>query len=126
MTKYKSDNFFKSLFNAIKGLKLAFFSQRNFQIELIIAIIVVSFACFCKFSATHFCILFIMITMVLSAELINSVIEFSLDAIYKNNYSKLVEMAKDISSGTVLLISITSVIVGIFLFYPYILKLVQP
>ncbi len=64
-----------------------------------------------------------MIAIVLICELLNSVIEFTLDAVYGNNYSKLVEMAKDMSAGMVLLAAISSVVVGIVLFYPYVTDL---
>ena len=53
----------------------------------------------------------------------NSAIEFTLDAVYKNNYSKLVEMAKDMSAGMVLLVAIMSVFVGIILYGSYVFKL---
>ena len=57
-----------------------------------------------------------MCAIVLICEMLNSVIEFSLDAVFKNEYSKLVEMAKDIAAGMVLLASITSIIVGVIIF----------
>ena len=37
MTKFKSSGFRESVSNAVHGLKLAFFSQRNFVIEVIIS-----------------------------------------------------------------------------------------
>ena len=50
--------------------------------------------------------------MVLFGELFNSVVEFTLDAAYKNNYSKLVEMAKDMAAGSVCIVSTCALIVG--------------
>lgn len=122
MTKFKSSSVAESISNAIRGLKLAISSQRNFRIEVFVAILVILFAFFLKFSHTDLCILIIMISMVLICELLNSVIEFTLDAVYKNSYSKLVEMAKDMSAGMVLLVSVVSVIVGLILFGHYILS----
>lgn len=124
MTKFKSSGFKESVSNAIHGLKLAFCSQRNFVIEIIIAIIAISIALLLKFSATDLCIVILMITIVLLSELLNSIIEFTLDAVYKNNYSRLVEMAKDISAGMVLLVAFISVILGTILYGSYILKLI--
>ena len=123
MTKFKSSSIKESFANAIHGLNIAFFSQRNFRIEFFIAILVLLCAFLLKFSSTDICILILMITLVLVCELLNSIIEFTLDAVYKNNYSRLVEMAKDISAGMVLLVSFVSIIVGIILFCPYILKI---
>lgn len=123
MTKFKSSGVIESISNAIHGLKLAVFSQRNFRIEVLISILVIISALCFRFSVTDICILIIMITLVLICELINSVVEFTLDATYKNNYSKLVEMAKDMSAGMVLLVACMSVVVGLLLYGKYILKL---
>ncbi len=116
MTRFKSSSVGESISNAIRGLKLVLSSQRNFVIEFLFGILVLFCAIFLKFSITDICIVIVMIAIVLICELINSVIEFTLDAVYKNNYSKLVEMAKDISAGMVLLSAIISVIVGILIF----------
>lgn len=124
MTKFKSSSVIQSISNAIRGLKLAVSSQRNFVIELYISFFVILFSILLKFTLTDICILIIMIALVLVCELLNSAIEFTLDAVYKNNYSKLVEMAKDISAGMVLLIALISLIIGTLLFGSYILKLI--
>ncbi len=123
MTRFKSSSVVESISNAVRGLKLAISSQRNFVIEVIIAITAFVLAIILGFSSTDKCILLIMIAIVLVCEMLNSVIEFTLDAVYKNSYSKLVEMAKDMSAGMVLLVAIISVVVGIFLYFPYIIKL---
>ncbi len=125
MTKFKSSSVKESIENALHGLRLALSSQRNFVIEFLISIVVLLLAIFLKFSITDICILLVMIAIVLIAELINSVIEFTLDAVYKNNYSKLVEMAKDMSAGMVLLSAGISILVGVLLFGSNIIKQIQ-
>ena len=122
MTKFKSSSVSESISNAIHGLKLAFYSQRNFALEVFISIIVFLSTLILRFSITDICIIIIMIALVLICELINSVVEFTLDAVYKNNYSKLVEMAKDMSAGIVLLIACISIIIGTLLFGKYLIK----
>ncbi len=122
MTKFKSSGVAESISNAIHGLRLAVSSQRNFVIELIISAIVLVLAFLLRFSATDICILILMIAIVLVCELVNSVIEFTLDAVYKNNYSRLVEMAKDISAGMVLMVAIISVLLGTIMFGSYTVK----
>ena len=123
MTKFKSSSVWESISHAIHGLKLALHSQRNFVIEVIFSFFFFFLAFLLKFSITDICIVIIMITIVLICELLNSAIEFTLDAVYKNNYSKLVEMAKDMSAGMVLLVAIISVFVGIILYGSYVVKL---
>ena len=101
---------------------MALHSQRNFVIEVIFSFFALGLAFLLRFSITDICIVIIMITIVLICELLNSAIEFTLDAVYKNNYSKLVEMAKDMSAGMVLLVAIMSVFVGIILYGSYAFK----
>ena len=53
----------------------------------------------------------------LRCKMINTAIEFTLDAVYKNKYSKLVGMAKDIAAGAVMLSASASVVIGLLLFW---------
>ncbi len=61
-----------------------------------------TFGVILKFSAIEYCILLFAIAIVIIAEIVNSAIEFTLDAIFHNRYSKLVGMAKDIAAGAVM------------------------
>ena len=97
MTKFKASNFVESFGYAWRGLKLAFNSQRNFVFEVIIAFFVILASVLLRFDFSDIAILVIMCAIVLICEMFNSVIEFSLDAVFKNEYSKLVEMAKDMA-----------------------------
>jgi len=116
MSKYSHNNFFKSFATARKGIRLALKSQKNFRIHLIIALIVLILALLMRFNCFEFCILIFAIGFVMVAELFKKVIEFSLDAYYKNKYSTLVKMAKDMAAGGVLIATVVSISVGILLF----------
>lgn len=125
MSKYTAHNFFKSCSYAIKGIRIAIKSQLNFRIQLVFALLITIAAICLKFSVAELCILFIVIALVLICELFNSVIEFVLDATYRNKYSKLVEMSKDMSAAAVLIASTVSVIVGGLLFLNKIIPLIM-
>ena len=116
MSKYSHNNFFRSFATARKGLRLALKSQKNFRYHVFAAILVLILAFILKFDCLEFCILIFAIGFVMVSELFNSVIEFSLDAYYKNKYSTLVKMAKDMAAGGVLIATVTSVFVGLILF----------
>ncbi len=116
MSKYAHNNFFKSFATARKGLRVAFKSQKNFRIHVFAMILVIILALLFHFDYLEFCLLFFAIGLVMSAELFNSVIEFALDALYKNKYSTLVKMAKDMAAGGVLIATVTSISIGILLF----------
>ena len=68
----------------------------------------------------EFCILLIAIALVIISEMINTAIEFSLDSVYHNRYSKMVGMAKDISAGAVMVASVISALIGVILFSQHI------
>jgi len=116
MEKQKFSN---SLKIAIFGLKLAFKEERNFRIQFIIGIIVVFFTIFFGLSAIEKSILYLMILVVLTLELINSQIEKFLDLIQPDHHPR-VKIIKDFSAGAVLLSVIGSIIIGILIFWPYI------
>ena len=67
------------------------------------------------------CILLFAIALVVVTEMINSAIEFSLDAVFHNRYSTLVGMAKDISAGAVMFVTFVAIIIGVMIFVPAIL-----
>lgn len=116
MSKFSTSSFKKSFSYAVRGLKLAYKSQQNFRTELLLGSFAFILAIFMKFTIVEFCILFMTMAMVLLCELFNSVIEFALDALYHNKYSKLVEMAKDMSAGAVLISTFASIVIGSVLF----------
>ncbi len=116
MTKFKAQGFNNTFKNARKGFRLVLKSEMNIRIHVAIATFVVFMALFLKFSAVEFCLLLFVIGLVIVAEMLNTAIEFTLDSIYHNRYSRMVGMAKDISAGAVMFASFISVLVGIVLF----------
>ena len=116
MTKFKSQGLGNTFRNAAQGLRLVLKSERNIRIHAIVAVIVLMLAQVLGFSTVKFCILLLTISSVMVTEMLNTGIEFALDSIFKNKYSRLVGMAKDISAGAVMLATVVSVIIGIILF----------
>lgn len=116
MTKFKAQGFNNTFKNARKGFRLVLKSELNIRIHVAMATLVIFLALFLKFSALEFCILLFVIGLVIVAEMLNTAIEFTLDSIYHNRYSRMVGMAKDISAGAVMFATIISILVGIILF----------
>ena len=125
MSKYKSQNTIKSFKNAGRGVRISVKAEKNIKIHIIMAILVIVAALILKMEITKICILIIAISNVMVAEFINTSLEFGLDAVFKNKYSRLVGMAKDISAGAVVVASVFSAIIGLLLFCPEILKLID-
>ena len=118
MTKYKNKTIFLSFKFAFRGIFLVLKSQQNFRLGVIISLFAIIFGILLKLSFVELAIIIIAASFVLFAELANTVIEFVVDAYFKNNYSKIAGMSKDIAAGTVLLAVFNFVIVGALLFLP--------
>lgn len=123
MSKFKSQGFWGTFVNAQKGLRLVLKSEVNIRIHFVAALLIMIFAVCLEFSVPKICILLLTISAVICAEMVNSALEFSLDAMYKNKYSKLVKMAKDIAAGAVMFTTLIAVIIGALLFIPAIISL---
>ena len=124
MTKYKSQSIRNTFRNARKGMRISLKSERNIRIHLFASVLSLIMAFCLHFSVEKFCILLIVISAVISAEMFNSAIEFALDSIYHNKYSKMVGMAKDIAAGAVMVVTIMAVLVGVLLFVPPFLSMI--
>lgn len=124
MSKFKQQGFSRTFKNARKGMRLALKSEINIRVHLCIAMVVIAMAFLLNFSVTKMCILLLTIGFVIVSEMVNSAIEFSLDAVFHNKYSKLVGMAKDIAAGAVMVASVIAVVIGVLLFGSALLDLV--
>jgi diacylglycerol kinase (ATP) len=122
MSKYKAENFFESLKFAFTGLLWAIKSQRNIRIEIILGMVAIIVGVIINFSMLEFAVLLITVGFVLMAELLNTIIEFIVDAYFGNKYSTLAKMSKDIAAGMVLMCVALSFIIGFLLFAPKILR----
>ena len=116
MTKFKTKNFNASFKHARKGMRLVLKSEHNIRVHMVLAVIVLFLALIFGFRPVEICILLLTIGLVIIAEMMNTAIEFALDATFRNKYSVLVGMAKDISAGAVMVASFLSVVIGIILF----------
>jgi len=123
MSKYKSQGFAGTYSNALKGVRLALKSEKNIRVHFVIALLVLVGGVVLEFTAVELSILLIAIALVIIAEMVNSAIEFSLDSIFHNRYSKLVGMAKDIAAGAVMIATYISIAIGILLFGSKIIQL---
>lgn len=116
MTKFKQQGFSNTFKNARKGMRLVLKSEINIRIHFCIAMVTLALAFLLDFSVEKMCVLLLTIAFVIVTEMLNSAIEYSLDAVFHNKYSKLVGMAKDISAGAVMFASVIAIVIGVLLF----------
>ncbi len=110
--------FRKSFRHAISGLKYAVRSERNFQIELVIAFLVLTLIFIFKVKNWEAIVLVLMIMWVLITELTNTVLERVVD-ILKPRIHPYAKLIKDIMAAVVLISAIVAIIVGFIIFFPY-------
>ncbi len=111
-------NFSRSLRHALAGIRYAFREERNFQIELILAIAALGLAFFFPLAVSERTAIFLLIGLVLSLELVNTAFERLLDML-KPRVHPYVKVVKDVVAGSVLIGSVVALMVGIYIFFPY-------
>ncbi|HBM76181.1 MAG TPA: diacylglycerol kinase [Clostridiaceae bacterium] len=101
---------------AIDGIIYSVRTQKNMRIHFFIAIAVLFFSLFFDLSKSELMILFLSITLVIVAEMINTAIENTID-MFANYYHPLAKIAKNVAAGAVLVSAINAVLVGYLIFF---------
>lgn len=115
--------FGKSFLYAGQGIIFLIRNERNFKIQTIIALLVIVAGFYFQISRIDWIIVIMLIGMMLSIEALNTAIEKTVDLV-TSNIHPLAKSAKDVSAGAALIFAFISVIIGIIIFLPYILRLI--
>ena len=113
-----SSNVLKSFKYAFSGISYVLKTSRNFKIQLIFAVTSLMIGFLLQISQSNYVILIATIMSVLILEILNTSIESIVDLVVKKEFSSLAKISKDTSAGAVLLASINSVIVALYIFVP--------
>lgn len=117
----KSSGLLKSFHFALQGIKHAFTNERNMRIHGMVSLVVIILGFALKLTLHEWLFVLFAIGGVISLELINTAIERLVD-LATSKYHPLAKQAKDVSAGAVFVYSCLSVIVGIIIFLPKIIK----
>jgi len=112
----------QSFHHAWAGVVFTVKNNQNIRIHFIIAVLVVIVGFVLNVSAFEIGILGVMILFVFSAEMINTAIEEMTNLITREHRAEA-KIAKDVSAGMVLVVSVGAAMVGILVFLPHILEL---
>ena len=113
-----SSNVLKSFKYAFSGISYVLKTSRNFKIQLIFAVTSLMIGFLLQISQSNYVILIATIMSVLILEILNTSIESIVDLVVKKEFSSLAKISKDTSAGAVLLASINSVIIAVYIFVP--------
>lgn len=106
---------------AWEGILYALKNDQNFRIHIAAALIVIFMSFYFDVNPFEMGVLGLVILLVIVTEMINTAIENMVDLITKEYHAEA-KIAKDVSSGMVLITSIGALIVGFLIFTPYILN----
>ena len=109
--------FLKSIGCAWQGIKYCFQSEKNFRVELIITTIVFIFSIALRIKVNEWLAILFCCALVLSLEIINTAIE-RLSNVVSASVHPVIKLVKDTAAGTVLLVSIISLITAGIIFLP--------
>lgn len=100
---------------ALRGAKRAVRTEVNFFVHFFCAALVVAAGIALEVNRVEWCLLALAIGLVLTAELVNTSIEWVVRAI-TDEYKSELRDALDMGSGAVLIASVTAVVIGLVIF----------
>lgn len=125
MSQAKKHSLLRSFSFAFSGIFRIIKTERNIQIHLLAALIVIVLGLIVDLSRMEWLLVVLIIFVILAAEAFNSVIEEICNLLREklNLAYEETKLARDISAGAVLLLAIASIIIGLSIFIPYLLSL---
>jgi diacylglycerol kinase len=114
--------FLRSVRHALRGLCDVFKAEQSFRIQTLMGILVLTLAFVLPLQNWERILAILLVAFVLILEIINTIIERVADAV-QPRLSPMVREVKDMMAGAVFLCSLTSALVGIFIFLPPLIQM---
>lgn len=109
-----------SFADSIKGLRI-FEHERNLLIQTVAGIVMLILMFVFPLLKTERIIILLLIGTVVSVEMFNTIIEKIIDHLHPH-YHENIGLIKDAMAAIVLIVVIVSAIIGIWIFWPYVLQ----
>ncbi len=116
--------------NRVQSFQVAFVgiwhtlkTQRNAQIHLFIALMILALGLILNLNFTEWAIIALTMGFVIATEMLNTAMEAAMD-FATTEFDPQVKIVKDVAAGAVLISAITAVIIGVLILGPKLLKLV--
>ena len=103
--------------NAYAGMKWAFFTQPNYRIHFLLSIISIGAGIFYSISNFEWLTIFMLITIGLVIETVNTALECTNDAI-TTKIKPEIKIAKDVAAGAMLIFAIGAASIAFIIFFP--------
>ena len=115
----------RSFRHAIAGIARMIRCQHNAWIHAGVTLIVLVAAFLFGVSAADWCWIILAISIVWTAEALNTAFEFLADAA-SPEFHPLIRDAKDVAAGAVLITAMAAVVIGALIFWPHVARLFSP
>jgi len=109
---------------ALRGIRTMVMSQQNAWIHAAATVVVVAAGALVGLSWPEWCWIVLAIMSVWTAEALNTAFEFLTD-VASPNFHPIAEKAKDVAAGAVLVSATGAAIIGMLVFWPRILSLIE-
>ncbi|MBR2704068.1 MAG: diacylglycerol kinase family protein [Clostridia bacterium] len=109
---------------AARGIKEAIKTEANLKFDILVAIIIIACGFFFRINMVEWIVCILAIGVMLFAELMNTAVEAVVD-LYTREKNKQAERAKDISAGAVFILSINVAIIGLIIFIPKVVDIIN-
>ena len=124
MKKDKKNPLAASFGYAFEGIWTGICKERNMKIHCLAIIAVTCAGTLFHITPAEWCICLLLFGLVASLELVNTAVEAVVDQATEEK-KPLAKIAKDTAAGAVLFSAIISVIIGLVIFLPYVMELLQ-
>jgi len=112
----------KAVRYAVSGVLVMLKSQHNAWIHGLATIVVSVLGLYFRLTKSEWCWIILAIAVVWTAEALNTALEFLIDAA-SPDYHPLVQKAKDVAAGAVLISAVGAAVIGLIILGPYLLRL---
>ena len=119
---YGYKRFLKSIKYSLDGLMYAYRYEQSLWIHIFATILAVVLGIIFRIRLSEWAIIFIALGIILALELINTAIEAAVD-LTTSEIHPLAKIAKDCGSAASFVMSIVSIVISLFVFGPYLMKL---
>ena len=116
--------FIRSVLFALQGMRQFFSRDRNGKIQIVFGVIAILLGFTVSLSSFQWLLVLFCIGLVISLEMINSAIERYCDLI-TTEFHPGIKTIKDVAAGAVLMASIMSLIIGLIIFIPALMQLLN-
>lgn len=117
-------SFTRSFFYALAGLLFVLRTERNIKVHVTIAILMIALSLYLNITKLEWLVLFLVIGGMLVIEIMNTAIENVVDLVTED-FHPLAKIAKDVAASAALVFACISVIIGVILFGPYLLAIIE-